>query len=299
VRTNVAARVLLGLGLIAAWVGYDAWIVSHVVLDPNATRSAAHAVLQTEPVRRGLTDALTQELVHRIPAAAKDPNVRPAVAQALRDPRVTAAFADTMARLHEGILTGGSGTTFRIDGRPVTAALHDALVSRDPRLAAQIRQVSPLSIPIRTAGAPIVHDPRPLAEGLTILGIMAALLLVTASLLRKHDRRSFARVGRRIAFLSVFPLAVFLVLPHVLAHLSGTTPQVASVLLRTYGHRVLPSAFGLLIAGLLVALGALVWPRPVDATAAAPDVTPYSGPPPKPRPAGAPENATITEKLYL
>jgi hypothetical protein len=138
-----------------------------------------------------------------------------------------------------------------------------------------------------------------LAEELAILGIVAALLFLTASLLRQHDRHAFGRVGRRIASLSVVPLVAFLVLPRVLEQLSGNTPQVASVLLRTYGRRVLPSAFGLVIVGLLVALGSAIWPRREEAGVPAAAVTPYAGPPPRPRPVGAPENASITEKLYL
>ena len=47
--SNRGARLLLVVGFLAAWIGYDAWLVSHVVLDPNATRAAAHALVETPP----------------------------------------------------------------------------------------------------------------------------------------------------------------------------------------------------------------------------------------------------------
>jgi hypothetical protein len=301
--SNLGARALLVVRFLAAWIGYDAWVVSHVVLDPNSTRAAAHALLETPAVRRGLAHDLTRDLDRKLPAAAKNPRVRPAVAAALRDPRVTSAFADTVARIRQTILSDGDGARFTVDGRALNDALHDALAPGDPRLAAQVERLPPLDVRVKADNLPHLHDPRTAADGVALLGIIAALLLITASLLLQHDRRSIARVGRRIAYLAITPLIVFAVLPpRVLAHASGDGPGIAAALLRTYGNRVLPSAVGLVIAGLAIVVGAIVWPRAGgSATQSAADA-----PPSDPRraaaapwPRSAPDQPEITEKLYL
>ena len=88
-----------------------------MVLDPNATRAAAHALLETPAVRHRLAADLTKELERQLPAAAKDAHVSAAAAAAVRDPRVSAAFADTVAHIRQAILSDGSGTrTFTVDG---------------------------------------------------------------------------------------------------------------------------------------------------------------------------------------
>jgi hypothetical protein len=300
--SNFGARILLTVGFIAAFIGYDAWIVSHVALDPNTTRAAAHALLATPSVRHGLADAITKQIEQQVPAAANDKQLDAAVATAVRDPRVATAFADTIANIHRTILASESTRTFVVDGRALTASVHDALARSNPRLAAQLERVAPLDVRVKTDKLPRVHDPRSTADGITLLAVIAALLLITASLLLQHDRRSIARVGRRIAFLAITPIVALVVLPRVLAHASGDAPQIASALLRVYGDRVLPSAVGLVIAGVLVVVGALAWPRRDLASSesrAVRGVTPYTGPEPSPRPRVSPDQPTSTEKMYL
>jgi hypothetical protein len=299
--SGVAARTLLVIGFLAAWIGYDAWIVSHVVLDPSTTRSAAHALLGSATVRSTLADTMTAQIDRQLPAARNDPRVGPAITQALRDPRVEAAFADTIAQIHQAVLSDTSTTTFRIDGRAVTNALHDEIAPTDPQLAAQILRAPPLDVRISSGNLPHVHDARPVANVITVLAAIAALLFVAASLLLQHDRRSVARVGRRIAYLAVMPLVVFEVLPLVLGHASGDAPQIAAALLRVYGNRVLPSAIAFAIVGVAIAIAPLAWPRNVTefGRAGPPPSSPYNGPTPTPRPPGPPDRPDVTERLYL
>jgi hypothetical protein len=304
--SSAAAKALLVIGFLAAWIGYDAWLVSHVAFDPDATRSAAHALLDTPAVRHSLADQLTAQLEQRLPATANDPRVAPAVASALRDPRVTSAFADTVVNIHEAILSGDDRNTFTVDGRALTAALHDTLARSDPQLAAQVTKLPPLDLRIQDDKLPRVHDPRSATSGLALLAIIAAVLLITASLVLCHDRRSIARVGRRIAYLAITPLLVFLLLPRLLEHSSSDVPQITGTLLRTYGGRVLPSAITLVVVGAAIALGALAWPRHLyDDTPGSPPPPPSPGPPSgPPNPWGAPHGTgtgqpEITERLYL
>jgi hypothetical protein len=297
--SSAGARILLVVGFLSAWIGYDAWIVSHVVLDPDSTRAAAHALLDAPAVRRSLADQVTTEIFRQLPAAASDPRVGPAVTTAIRDPRVEAAFADTITRIHEAILTDSGTNTFTIDGRALTKALHDAVAPSDPQLAAQILQAPPLDVNIAPKNLPHAHDARPTADVITVLATLAALLLITASLLLRHDRRSIARIGRRTAYLAVMPLVVFVLLPRVLTHASGDAPQIASALLRVYGNRVLPSAIAFVVVGVGIVVGAFAWPRrSTDFGRSGPGpASPFNGPPP--RPPVAPDRPEITERLYL
>jgi hypothetical protein len=299
--STAAARALLVIGFMAAWIGYDAWIFSHVVLDPSTTRSAAHALLGSPTVRSSLADTITAQVDRQLPAATNDSRVGPAITQALRDPRVEAAFADTIAQIHQAVLADTSTTSFRIDGHALTSALHDEIAPTDPQLAAQILRAPPLDVNIGSGDLPHVHDARPIANVVTLLATLAALLFVAASLVLRHDRRSVARVGRRIAYLAVMPLVVFEVLPRGLAHASGDAPQIAAALLRVYGNRVLPSAIALAVVGIAVAVAALAWPRNVMefGRAGPPPSSPYNGPTPTPRPPGRPDRPDITERLYL
>jgi hypothetical protein len=75
----------------------------------------------------------------------------------------------------------------------------------------------------------------------------------------------------------------------VLEHASGTAPEVASTLLRTYGDSILPSAIALVLVGVFIVLGALLWPRNQFDDQPGPP-PPYQAPPPQ---------AETTGRLYL
>jgi hypothetical protein len=301
VGSNSGARLILLVGFLAAWIGYDAWLFSHVVLDPDATRSAAHALVETPAVRHRLADNLTKELEQQVPSAAGDPHVRAAVTAAVRDPRVATAFADTVSSIRAAVLSDVHGpATFTVDGRALTSALHDALAPADPRLAAQIERVPPLEVQLESKHLTHVTDPRTSLDVVAFLATMAALLLITASLLLDHERRSIARVGRRTASLAVTPILVFAVLPRVLSRSSSDAPEIASALLRVYGNRALPSAIALAIVGLAIVAGTVVWPRRPRTPRSAPPAAPPQPPPESwPRSRAAGDASAISEKTYL
>jgi len=299
-KSNTAARLLLAVGFVAAVIGYDAWIASHVILDPNTTRSAAHALIENSAVRHRLADDLTQELERQLPTAADDAHLRAAAAAAVRDPRVANAFANTVVRIREAILADGSGKqTFSVDGRAVTGALHDALAPADPQLAAQVARLRPLEVNLESDNLAHVKDPRSGISVIAWLGIVAALLFITAALLLDHDRRAIERAGRRTAYLAATPLLVFAVLPHVLALSSSDAPQIASVLLRVLGRRVLPSAIALVVVGLAIVAGTTVWSRPGLSLSATKTARPSQEPTDRRRTEVAPEPTRISEKTYL
>lgn len=294
--SNRGARLLLVVGFLAAWIGYDAWLVSHVVLDPNASRAAAHALVDTPAVRHRLAHDLTKELERQLPAAAQDANVSAATAAAVRDPRVAAAFADTVSHIRQAILSDGRSTeTFSIDGAALTAALHDALAPVDPHLAARVERLPPLEVRLESTNLTHVHDPGPALGVVALLGLTAAVLLVAASLLLEHDRRSIALAGRRTAYLAATPLAAFVVLPRVLSLSSADAPQIASALLREYGDRALPSAIALAVVGLAVVAGTVVWGRRGTTRPARNPARPQPALTAWPRPQVATDQTTMSE----
>jgi len=298
--SNTGARVLLAVGFVAALIGYDAWIVSHVILDPGTTRTAARALIENSAVRRHIADDLTKELERRLPTATTDPHVRAAAAAAVRDPRVADAFAETVFQIREAILSDGGGKqVFSVDGRALTAALHDALVPVDPQLAAQVARLRPLDVKLQSDNLSHVNDPRAGVSVIAWLGIVAALLFIAAALILDHDRRTIARAGRRTAYLAVTPLLVFAVLPHVLSWSSSDAPQIASSLLRVLGHRVLPSAIALVVVGLAIVAGAIVWPRTGANTWASERAPLPAEPRDRRRTPPPPAPTTISEKTYL
>jgi hypothetical protein len=298
--SNAGARLLLAVGFVAALIGYDAWIVSHAVLDPNTTKAAAHALIENSAVRHRLADDLTKELEQKLPTATRDPHLRAAAAAAVRDPRVADAFAQTVVQIRDAILSDGSGKqTFSVDGRALTGALHDALAPNDPHLAAQVARLPPLEVSLESGNLSHVKDPRSGVSVIAWLGIVAALLFITAALLLDHDRPSIARAGRRTAYLAVTPLLVFAVLPHVLSLSSSDAPQIASALLRVLGSRVLPSAIALVVVGLAIVAGTIVWPRDGMSPWARKTARPSTDPTDWRRTQVAPEPTTITEKTYL
>jgi hypothetical protein len=234
-----------------------------------------------------------------------DPEARVAIAEALKDPRVGTAFADAIAQIHAAVLGGGSEQV-RLDARALTAALRDAIARRDPVLAAEFErgaQTQPLDVELGGNDLPHFGNLRDRAGIAAVLGALAALLLVTASLLMWHERKAFTKLGRRVAYLSIIPLLGFVVAPRVLDLRDGDAEQIGAAVLRAYGSRVVPSAVALLVTGLIVVVASLTWARrgvsggaPVPAAAAARATSPWDMPTAPPT---LPTEPAITEKLYL
>jgi hypothetical protein len=295
---------LLVLGFMAAAVSYWSWSATQTVLDASATRSAAHALFATPSVQNMLAENLSTQLDEQLTKAkinskAVERSVDPAVEQALRDPRVTDAFADAVAQLHRLALNDGSGKV-TINPGALTRAVHDALAQRDPKLAARLKTSAPLDVTLNGDKVPHLGPVRKNAGVIALAALMAALVLITGSLLLCHDRAAFARTGRRISYGAIGPLLTFLLLPRLMSHFDGHGPQIAGAVLGAYGPRIVPSAIALAVVGLLVVLGSVVWPRRAVEAEADPALAP---PPaealPSPLLPAAPGEPAINEKLYL
>ncbi|HEY5173656.1 MAG TPA: hypothetical protein VIK54_18170, partial [Acidimicrobiia bacterium] len=83
--------------------------------------------------------------------------------------------------------------------------------------------------------------------------------------------------------------------PRVLSLSSAEAPQIASDLLRVYGDRALPSALALVIVGLTVVAGTVVWQRERTTRSARPAARPQPELTAWPRPQVATDQTTMTE----
>jgi hypothetical protein len=270
------ARVLLTLGFVAASLGYSSWTAQRTFLDPAATKSATHALLATPAVQTMLTRELHTAIApalaqikaagsktasaHAVGPKRRALNARAArdaeaklnraIDAAVRDPSFIGAFEDAIMSVHKGVLSGDPGQV-TLDSQAVTAALNQAIVRIDPKLAPTTKNLKP-SVPIGGSDLPHIGDLRHNTRVIGDSAIAMAFLLIGGSLLLAHDRKMFRRTGRRIAFLALPPALVFLVVPRLLGSSHNSGFEVSAALLRVYGNRVLFSA--LVFAGLGVGI---------------------------------------------
>jgi hypothetical protein len=294
-------RLLLIVAYIAAALGYNAWVASQTVLDPDATRSVAKTLLESPAVQRAISEDISREIRNDLGEDANDPRVQTAIVDALHDPTVAAAFANAAATLHEALI-GGGNTEVRLDTTTLTDALHAAIAAYDPELAADFAshvKEQPLDVELGGQDMPRFAGISSKANALTVMGIVAAVLLGSASFMLLHDRKHFGRLGRRIAYLGLLPTLGFIVVPKLLERSGNDGAEVAGAVLHTYSARVVPSVIILAAVGVAVVVTALVWPRGRSLPMPAAPAQLYTGPAPTAPPLAPPTEPAITEKLYL
>jgi hypothetical protein len=295
--SNLAARVLMALAFVAASFGYSAWCASRTVLDPATTGHAANALFATPGVQQFLRDKLAPELERQLDASRNDPEIAAAIRDALRDPRSADAFEHAIVAVHQTLLADGSGP-ISLD---LTDAMHDAIATRDPALAAQISDAAPVRVQIDSGQLPYLGNARDTAHLVATLGFAAAIGLGGASLILVRTRKAITKMGRRIAYLAIGPTLMFVVAPRLLGTWSNDGAHVGGVLIRSYASRVVPSVIALVGVGVAVVLAAVAW-APVAAVvnhaANRPSSSPPAPRPPDPRRYTA-HDEPATEKLYL
>ena len=300
--TKIAARVLLALGFLAASLSYSSWIVSRTALDPSATRSVARALITAPSVRATLARQLRDTLAPKLGRAAADPKLDTAFRAAVADPRFVRAFDDAIARLQASILSDQPGR-ITLDGRRVTGALRAAVARHDPALAKRVRTLGAVRLSLGSKQLPHVGSATHRVARVGSLAAALAILLIAGALLLVRDRAAIGRVGRRIAYLAIGPILVFVVIPRLLDANHGDASVVAASILHAYGRRVMFSAVILVVAGVSTWLIAIALPvlarrrRSADPPTGS-ERARRSAPTPIPRPVDAPRSP-IPEKLYL
>lgn len=257
-RQRRSSRMLLVLGFIAASLSYGGWMLTQTVLNPGATTAVARRVILTPVVQDNLAKQIRTQVDKELADEHASTQVQRAVDAAMRDPRVVNAFANAVGDVQRALLSG-SPRVVTINSRALTSAVHDALVRIDPRVATQLAQQPPVSATIDASKAPQLRKIHGVADMVAVLGALAALALIGTSLALDDSRKAIGRLGRRVAYLAIAPVAAFAVLPAVVG--SHGIADVVRVSLQAYAGRVLPSAFAFLGIGLLIALGSLFMRR--------------------------------------
>lgn len=302
---NVGARMLLFVAYLAAAVGYGSWIASQTVLDTDATKTAAKALLSQPAVQESLTDDLARQIDQELAIANADSDVRNAVGDALQDPKFVDAFSTAIGQFHAALMgERDANGKVAVDTRALVASVRDGLAQFDPQLAAEFERNArqqPLTVEIGGDDVPSLGDTRDQANLFTLIGFGAALLLGTISMLMLHDRKHFRRLGKRIGYLSAVPLLGFVLLPWALGKIDGDAPQIVSALMRTYARQVVPSALAFLILGAGVLIATILWPKDTWSAAEPVPTLPKGAIPNHLMPAAPPTNPADaqTEKIYL
>ena len=297
---KIIVRLLLTFGFIAASVGYSSWTAERTIFDPAATRGATHALLATPAVQMMLARDLRDALRPALGSQALTPKATAAINAAVRDPKFVAAFEDALMNLHENILSGNGGSV-TLDTAQVTRAINDAVKKVDPQAARKLHKLKPVRVPLGATGMPHVGPSRDRVRVIGNTAIAIAFLLVGGALLLARDRKTVRRAGRRVAFLAIPPVLVFLLLPHLLVSSHNSALAVGAAILTAYGHRVMLSATLLAIAGISVWLIAIALPRrrtepATDAARPAPAAVPA---PNILAPSHTSAPAAVPEHLYL
>jgi hypothetical protein len=306
-ESRAASRVALAFGFVAASVAYGGWIAQQTAFNPDSSGAVAKALLESPPVRDALEDEIAKHVAEAnlLDPNALDAQLLAAIDEAVHDPRFVDAFADGVREIHRQLLDGTDGQ-FTLDTAAVTAAVRDEIGALDPALGEQLA-AQPLQIDLGDAELPQLSDARDRSRMIMVLVLLIALLLFGAGVAVAPDRRqALGRVGRRVAYLSLTPLVLFVIAPWGLRGVGTEGTTVAADVLEVYQGRVLPSMLLLVFGGLGIWIGARVWPQSAPAPAPTqpigtsgwsglPNVIPSSVPA---RP-GATNGDRPTERLYL
>jgi hypothetical protein len=300
VAPRIVARVLLTIGFLAASVAYSSWIAERTIFDPAATRGATNALLTTPTVHDMLAREIRTALQSSLGPKVDNAKLTAAIDRAVDDPQFVGAFENAIVSVNQAALSGGQGRV-TLDTGAVTASVNNAVARYYPAIAPQVKKSRAVAVPIGSATLPHIGNAQRSVREMGDIALALAVLLIGAGLALAPERKTFRRAGRRIAFLAIGPVLVFVVGPHVLASAHNRALSVGGVLLTAYGHRVLFSAGVLAVVGISTWLIAIALPKRA-ATGAG---TEPAGPPLQPvyvrrtTPRVPAEPAGVPETLYL
>lgn len=260
------------IGFLAASVAYSSWTAERTIFDPAATRGATNALLSTAAVHdllaREIRTALQPGLGPDVNRAKLDSAINTAVA----DPRFIGAFEDAIVNVDAAVVSGGPGPV-TLDTNAVTTSVHDAVARMYPKIAPQVKKTKVLSVPIGAADLPRLGSAKRTVREAGAFALAIAISLIGGAVALAPERATFRRAGRRVAFLAVAPVLVFVVGPRLLASSHNRALSVSAAILEAYGHRVLFSALLLAAVGVVTWAAAIAIPKPrvlPDAVVAAP-----------------------------
>ncbi len=257
------ARFMLGIGAIAASIGFWAFCAQRTILDPTATRDLATSLIDTAAVTESLSSQLSEQIAGSLPpdVAEQIPaaEIEAVAAAVVSDPRVADAFATTIASIHEQLLDGERQGKVGIDSAAINTALVDVATGLSPQLATRLADVEPFELRIDAARIP---DLEPVDRGVDTALVIASLIAIAGFGLgvsiHPEPWAAVAIVGRRLAAIAVFPVVLYLIVPAGLRAIGSTTSTTLAPFANAYGKRILPTAIVLLVGGIALWIGGFV-----------------------------------------
>ncbi len=260
----IPARIFLLLGAVALSIAFWAYCAQRTILDPEATRDLATALVDTDRVAGTLVDELAAQLVDRAPEAAPDgtsdavtESQAAAIARAaIADPRVAAAFGSTLGDLHEQLLLGNEQGDVALDTAAINAALSDSIAAVDPALADRIGNADPVELSIDAGSLPSLRAVDERSNNVLLAAALLGLIAFGLGVVVHPDPwQGVTMVGRRLVAISLVPVVFYVVVPAALRAIGAGWGETLAPFADAYGSRILPAAITLLVGGIALWIG--------------------------------------------
>ncbi len=264
-----SARFVLALAYVAGALAVSAWCVTQTALDPAATHKSIEKMFATPEMQQFVAKDVTKNVNAQLGLKPTDKRVSAAVAKVVKDPAVTTAFVDAVSQAYSAVLADAPANPI-VESTTLTNKLATALKRKYPDLAARVQQQASPFYELDEVKLPRLGGVRKTVNDVRTIGALVALALVGLSLALEHDRRAVARVGRRVAYLAITPVLLYIVAPRLLGLVPGNIPQISSAATRAFSSRIVPIAVLLVVVGLVIVIGAVTIPRMRDRMMATP-----------------------------
>lgn len=248
------------LGTVALSIAFWAYCAQRTILDPEATRDLATALVDTDRVAGTLVDELAAQLVDRAPdgtaGAVTDSQAAAIARAAIADPRIAAAFGATLGDLHEQLLLGNEQGDVELDTAAINAALRDSIAAVDPALADRIDAADPVALSIDAGSLPSLRAVDDRANSVLLAAALLGLIGFGLGVVVHPDPwRAVTMVGRRLVAISLVPVVFYLLVPAALRAIGAGWGETLAPFADAYGSRILPAAITLLVGGIALWMG--------------------------------------------
>lgn len=255
------AGLILGLSLVVASVSWAGFIMSRTVLDPGRSERLAEQVFENEELRSVLVSRLADSLATALPDDIVVPNqtLEVAASLALDNPEVQQLVQTTIVDTHRAALEGNLESVV-IDSSVLGNSLRTSLVQTNPSLEAAIPEVPSATIELPTSGLNFLGTLDGLADRVTVLAAVAALIGGATALVITSDRPS---VLRRVAFwafgASLFWLLVGFGVPRLAALIGPASATITTASVDVFFGAMIQPAIIMGVVGLALLATSIFW----------------------------------------
>jgi len=269
---RVVGWLLLTIGLLAGSIGYQAYMIRKLVLDPNIVVDATDHILERRIVQSAIADQIVAaeeaQLLKPGTVSSADLHVHDDLRQAAIDVIRTQQFHDVYATairsLHNYVFEHHT-TPPVIDLTPLVPKLREAAIAMNPAYANLLPPQGTLRSPMTTSSAPDLTGVRHrLDHNLARLAGIALLFVGAAFLVHSRRPTVLRRLGFWLVGFALLQVALALLLPVIASGLPGDASIVAEHVARTLMPRLFAPAGALFLFGVGALISARRWQRMHD-----------------------------------